>query len=102
MFADKTTNFDYNPYCHEFYQCTLLRLKTADIDQEVKERAIACMGQILAHLGDALHEELPICLPIFLDRLRNEITRLTTVKALICIAASPLRVDLKPIMVISL
>lgn len=56
------------------------------------------MGQILAHLSDTLQEELPVCLPIFLDRLRNEITRLTTVKALTCIAASPLRVDLQPIM----
>lgn len=76
-----------------------MRLKTADIDQEVKERAIACMGQILAHFGDTLSDKLHVCLPIFLDRLRNEITRLTTVKALTCIAASPLRVDLKPIMV---
>lgn len=76
-----------------------MRLRTADIDQEVKERAIACMGQILAHFGDTLSNELHVCLPIFLDRLHNEITRLTTVKALTCIAASPLRVDLKPIMV---
>ncbi len=26
-------------------------LKAQDIDQEVKERAISCMGQIIAHLG---------------------------------------------------
>ena len=83
----------------DIYRSTLLRLRTADIDQEVKERAISCMGKILAHLGDTLHDELNVCLPIFLDRLRNEITRLTTVKALTCIAASPLRVDLNPIMV---
>ncbi|XP_015609851.1 cullin-associated NEDD8-dissociated protein 1 isoform X1 [Cephus cinctus] len=95
---DKPSNFDFTTLSGELYRSTLSRLKTADIDQEVKERAIACMGQILAHLGDTLHDQLPVCLPIFLDRLRNEITRLTTVKALTCIAASPLRVDLKPIM----
>lgn len=43
--------------------------------------------------------ELPTCLPIFLDRLRNEITRLTTVKALTKVAGSPLRIDLRPILV---
>ncbi|XP_015114228.1 cullin-associated NEDD8-dissociated protein 1 [Diachasma alloeum] len=95
---DKPVNYDFTNLVSEIYRCTLMRLKTADIDQEVKERAIACMGQILAHLSDTLQEELPVCLPIFLDRLRNEITRLTTVKALTCIAASPLRVDLQPIM----
>lgn len=83
----------------QIYIATLKRLKTADIDQEVKERAIACMGQILAHFGDSLYNELHECLPIFLDRLKNEITRLTTVKALTCIAASPLRVDLTLILV---
>lgn len=98
-FTDKPTYFDFTSLSSEIYHCTLTRLKTADIDQEVKERAIACMGQILAHFGDILFSELHICLPIFLDRLRNEITRLTTVKALTCIASSPLRVDLEPIMV---
>ncbi|XP_076759288.1 cullin-associated and neddylation-dissociated 1 isoform X1 [Xylocopa sonorina] len=95
---DKTCYFDFTSLSGEIYRCTLMRLKTADIDQEVKERAIACMGQILAHFGDTLSDELHVCLPIFLDRLRNEITRLTTVKALTCIASSPLRVDLNQIM----
>lgn len=94
----KPVNYEFAPLVTEIYRSTLMRLKTADIDQEVKERAIGCMGQILAHLSDTLHEELPVCLPIFLDRLRNEITRLTTVKALTCIASSPLKVDLTPIM----
>lgn len=99
FYTDKPCYFDFSSLSGEIYHCTLKRLRTADIDQEVKERAIACMGQILAHFGDTLSNELHICLPIFLDRLRNEITRLTTVKALTCIAASPLRVDLQPIMV---
>jgi cullin-associated NEDD8-dissociated protein 1 len=54
----------------------------ADIDQEVKERAITCMGQVVASLGDSLLQQLPQCMPIFVDRLRNEITRLTTVRAI--------------------
>ncbi|KAF5287245.1 hypothetical protein FQR65_LT12289 [Abscondita terminalis] len=86
--------FDYTPYTKNIYKCTLVRLKASDIDQEVKERAISTMGQIICNLGDGLAEELPVCLPIFLDRLKNEITRLTTVKALTKIAASPLCVNL--------
>ena len=64
----------------------------------MKERAISCMGQVVAHLGDSLQAELSSCLPIFLERLRNEITRLTAVKALIAIASSPLRIDLRCIL----
>ena len=56
------------------------------------------MGQIVAHLGDSLQQELGSCLPIFLERLKNEITRLTAVKALISIASSPLRIDLSCIL----
>ena len=51
-------------------------------------------GQLLKTMGDHLTAELPQCLPIFLDRLKNEITRLTTVKALTMIAGSDLRIDL--------
>lgn len=94
---DSPSNFDFTVFINDLYNCTLVRLKASDIDQEVKERAISCMGQIICNLGDYLQGELHVCLPIFLDRLRNEITRLTTVKALTKIAASPLRIDL-PIM----
>ncbi|PZC73570.1 hypothetical protein B5X24_HaOG209399 [Helicoverpa armigera] len=80
------------------YECTLVRLRATDMDQEVKERAIAACGQLLCHFGDYLQHELPVCLPIFLERLRNEITRLTTVKALTKVASSPLRIDLTPIL----
>lgn len=94
------STFDFTPFIMDIYSCTLVRLRATDIDQEVKERAISTMGQIICSLGDFLHAELSVCLPIFLDRLKNEITRLTTVKALTKIASSPLRNDL-PIIVSS-
>ena len=50
-------------------------------------------------LGDLLSpEQLNTALPIFLDRLRNEITRLTTVKSLSLIAHSPLHIQLDQIL----
>ena len=52
----------------------------------------------VAHLGDQLLSNLPQCLPIFLERLKNEITRLTAVNALIRIASSELKIDLKSIL----
>ena len=62
------------------------------------EISFPILGQIIAHLGDQLKTELMHCLPIFLDRLKNEITRLTAVKALISIAKSDLKIELKPIL----
>lgn len=46
----------------------------------------ACRGQIIRNMGDSLSSELRECLPIFLERLKNEITRLTAVKAVTMIA----------------
>jgi len=92
------TNFDFTKYTTPIYQCCFARLRAQDIDQEVKERAISCMGQIIAHLGDSLQTELPSCLPMFLDRLKNEILRLTTVKAMTSISNSPLKIDLRVIL----
>lgn len=90
---------EFTPFVAQIYECTLQKLKSQEVDQEVKERAIICMGQIISNLGDVLNAELAICLPIFLERLRNEVTRLSAVKALIMIAGSPLRVNLTPILV---
>ncbi|NXH11389.1 CAND1 protein, partial [Bucco capensis] len=95
---DKPCTFDAKPYVKELFPATLKRLKAADIDQEVKERAISCMGQIIHSLGDHLSSDLQPTLKIFLERLKNEITRLTTVKALTLIASSSLKIDLRPIL----
>ena len=84
--TDGASSFDYQPFVLSIYNSALERLKAADIDQEVKERAITCMGQVVASIGDALVAKLPECMPIFVDRLRNEITRLTTVRAITQIA----------------
>ncbi len=68
--------------------------------KEVKERAISCMGRVIANMGDELQPgQLPECLPLLLDRLKNEITRLTAVKALTRVAQSPLNISLDPILV---
>lgn len=54
LFTDRHCNFDFAPLTADLYECTLHRLRAADIDQEVKERAISCMGQIICNLGDYL------------------------------------------------
>ncbi|XP_025019205.1 cullin-associated NEDD8-dissociated protein 1-like [Python bivittatus] len=95
---DVPCTFDAKPYVTDLFSATLKRLKAADIDQEVKERAISCMGQIVCSLGDYLSSDLQPTLKVFLERLKNEITRLTTVKALTLIANSPLKIDLRPIL----
>lgn len=51
---DSATTFDFTPYTVSIYDSVLVRLKAADLDQEVKERAISCMGFIVSHLGDHL------------------------------------------------
>jgi cullin-associated NEDD8-dissociated protein 1 len=95
---DQQTNFNFTPYVPQLYSCTLQKLQAPETDQEVKERAIACMGQIIANMGDVLQVDLVFCLPIFMERMRNEVTRISSVKALTMIAASPLRIKLAPIL----
>ncbi|KAK2966552.1 hypothetical protein RJ640_014521 [Escallonia rubra] len=86
--------FDFKPYVHPIYNAIMARLTNQDQDQEVKECAISCMGLVVATFGDNLRADLPTCLPVLVDRMGNEITRLTAVKAFAVIAASPLHLDL--------
>ncbi len=83
---DTKSTFEFHPFVISIYTAALKRLRAADIDQEVKERAITCMGQVVASMGDTLVPKLSECMPIFVDRLRNEITRLTAVRAVTQIA----------------
>lgn len=50
--SEGADSFDPSPYINDLFTCTIKRLKAADIDQEVKERAISCMGQIICNLGN--------------------------------------------------
>lgn len=93
-----TTGFDPKPFVGEVFSVTMKRLKATDIDQEVKERAISCMGHMVCHLGDHLRAELQGVMAIFLERLKNEITRLTAVRTITLISASPLKIDLSSIL----
>ncbi|KAH6772632.1 cullin-associated and neddylation dissociated [Perilla frutescens var. hirtella] len=86
--------FDFKPYVHPIYAAIMSRLTNQDQDQEVKECAISCMGLVVSTFGDHLGTELPSCLPVLVDRMGNEITRLTAVKAFAVIAASPLHLDI--------
>ncbi|KAI4298901.1 hypothetical protein L6164_032414 [Bauhinia variegata] len=88
------SGFDFRPYVHPIYNGIMSRLINQDQDQEVKECAISCMGLVVSTFGDHLNAELPACLPVLVDRMGNEITRLTAVKAFAVIATSPLRLDL--------
>ncbi|KAI3445544.1 hypothetical protein Pfo_002209 [Paulownia fortunei] len=90
--------FDFKPYVHPIYNAIMSRLTNQDQDQEVKECAISCMGLVVSTFGDRLGGELPACLPVLVDRMGNEITRLTAVKAFAVIAASPLHLDLSCIL----
>ncbi|XP_008585254.1 PREDICTED: cullin-associated NEDD8-dissociated protein 2 isoform X2 [Galeopterus variegatus] len=95
---DRPRMLDPEPYVGEMSMATLARLRSTDLDQEVKERAISCMGHLVGHLGDRLGDDLEPTLLLLLDRLRNEITRLPAVKALTLVAMSPLQLDLQPIL----
>jgi len=66
------------------------KLLATDIDQEVKESALECFGHLVACTGDlpAFSPTLQACLPPFVERIKNDVTRSTAIKALktICIS----------------
>lgn len=49
-----SSSFDFTPHVAKLYGAVFTKLKATDIDQEVKERAITCVGYMLATFGDYL------------------------------------------------
>jgi len=94
-------NADWQPndaFITNMYQATYSRLGSIDQDLEVKESAITTMGLLVAQLSDKLKpEQMGACLPVLLERLKNETTRITSLKAFATIASSPLAVDLSSV-----
>lgn len=79
---------EFTSYIADIYNSTNRVLSTSDADQEVKERAIMCLGVLLSHAGDQL-EDQRAALQMLMDRLRNEVTRLISVRTMAVVAKSP-------------
>lgn len=77
--------------CFEVLQSKLL---ATDIDQEVKESALECFGSLTACVGDlpAFQNAVQSCLQPFVERIKNEVTRSTAIKALKTISISKARI----------
>lgn len=80
----------YAGYLLELYGATAAQLERTDCDQEMRENAIETIGVLLSSTGNLLSEKLPQAFSLLSSRLRNEVTRLATVKAIKRIASSPL------------
>ncbi|OQR84838.1 Cullin-associated NEDD8-dissociated protein [Achlya hypogyna] len=97
--ADEPLAADMVVYVQPLFNAVLPRLKAYDIDQEIKDGAIASMGLLVSTVGDHLsREDLNTVLPMVLERLQNEITRIAAMKSLATIARSPLPLDLSVIL----
>ena len=84
-----------DPFIEKMFTVSFGRLSSQDQDLEVKESAITTVGQFIASLGDLLGDaKLSSCLPVLLERLRNETTRITALKSFALVASSPLRLSL--------
>ncbi|KAI9137796.1 cullin-associated NEDD8-dissociated protein 1-like protein [Paraphysoderma sedebokerense] len=97
-------NYDISPipansttFVQQLYQTTLARLSAPD--EEVKDKAILCLGAIIYQVGDCLQSDINEWGPVLLERLKNEVTRLTAVKTVVQIAQCPLpKVDVSSLM----
>lgn len=78
--------------------CLLPRVQAPDVDQEIKEAAIACAAAAVALACDVTPDDSHTLLAILCERLRNETTRMAAVRALSVVAASPLHPDLASVL----
>ncbi|KFG62200.1 HEAT repeat-containing protein, partial [Toxoplasma gondii RUB] len=74
-------------------------LRRADIDLEVKQASLICVGFVLAAGGGfpETHAQLRTTWPLFMDRLKNEVTREKALEALEVVLLSRFGVDLSSV-----
>jgi len=88
----------YDPYFQALFEAAFGQLKIRDIEQEVKQAAIAAAADCLAWFGDILDvNRVKDTLGILMERLDNEITQDAALRAFATIARSPLGIDLSKV-----
>ena len=79
------------PYLAQLYAATMTKVAGTDADEDVKARGMSTLGVLLAHSGDSLPPaDLEAALAFLKDRLANEVQRVTAVRTVGLVAASPL------------
>uniref|UniRef100_A0A915M4M9 TATA-binding protein interacting (TIP20) domain-containing protein n=1 Tax=Meloidogyne javanica TaxID=6303 RepID=A0A915M4M9_MELJA len=79
------------------HQAIVTKLRVNDIDQEVKEKTISTTGLLLSLFTYDLTPEInQACLSALFERLRNEMTRLVTVRSINTIVDSNAKIELQP------
>ena len=71
------------------YEAVNKRLEAMDQDQEVKEAAITSAAALVSSLGQEIPSQTPLVIKTLLERLRNEVTRLSAVKGVSTLCTSP-------------
>ena len=97
--SENGKNYDFEKLVLPIFHAILPRLEALDIDQEIKECSISTIGTFFSIFGDRLiNGELSMVLGLLKKRLDNENTRLSTLKAISCMAKSNLNLDLNSIL----
>ena len=73
----------------KIYEVVVARLSATTTDQEVREGAIACLGDLLVHVGDALQHDFARSLELLRESMRREVTRIAAVRTAGRVAQSP-------------
>ena len=81
------------PCVAKLYDAAFAKLKMQDIDQNVKDSAMLCVGALLSKFGNLLDGKVEECLPVIVERMNNNVTRLTAVLTFKDIVSSPLGLD---------
>lgn len=76
------------PYVKQIYVATAKCLEKSNADQDIREKGIVCLGDILASSASDLDADVQNGLQILKDRLRNENTRLISLMTICKIAES--------------
>lgn len=92
--------FNANTYIRTIYDALLPRLEAQDLDQEIKKATIISVGSLLYHAGDLFdgNVETDRLLNVLHARLENEITRVSSLRALTQAAQTPVSLSLAPVL----